>query len=508
MNTFKNIFKSKITIAIAVILVVIIGAYFLFFKHATTYHFVTVQKSSITETVSVTGNTAPIQSVSLSFGSSGIISNVYTDLGKQVNAGQILAQLNTNDLLAQLHQAQADVSTQQAKLAGLQAGSRPQDIALAQVTLDNAKTDLENTKEQQAVLVTNANNALLNSTITAYTTIGGNTTAPAVPLISGTYTGTREGSYTIMVHTTGSGAYFSLSGLESGSGQVSTVPVPMGTLGLYIQFPNANVSTYFNNTFTVPIPNTQASNYSANLNAYNSALTAENSIVAQKEAVVAEDQAQLDVQNAGSLPTDITAQEAQVAQAQASVESAQAQLQNAEIIAPISGTITQFDAKIGQQASPATPLVSIMSNGGYEVDAGVSETDVGKILVGDTVTMTLDAFPGQTFNGSVFYIAPAQTNTNGVITYQIKISFDTANPMLKSGLTANIDIQTNYKDNVLVLPQYAILQNDQGTFVETVENKTVKQNPVTLGIQDEKGNVEVVSGVTEGEQVLNIGLKS
>ena len=61
---------------------------------------------------------------------------------------------------------------------------------------------------------------------------------------------------------------------------------------------------------------------------------------------------------------------------------------------------------------------------------------------------------------------------------------------------------------MLILPQYAILQNDQGTFVETLVNGKVVTNPVTLGIQDENGNVEVLSGVTAGEQVVNIGLKS
>ncbi len=181
---------------------------------------------------------------------------------------------------------------------------------------------------------------------------------------------------------------------------------------------------------------------------------------------------------------------------------------NAQIIAPISGTITQFDAKVGQSASPNVPLVSIMSDAGYEVDAGVSETDVGKVSVNDTVTMTLDAFQNEIFSGSVFYIAPAETNTQGVVNYLIKISFSKSDPRLKSGLTANIDIQTKHKDNVLILPQYAILQNDSGTFVETLENNTVKQNPVTLGIADQKGNVEIISGVTEGEQVLNIGLKA
>ena len=230
--------------------------------------------------------------------------------------------------------------------------------------------------------------------------------------------------------------------------------------------------------------------------------------ISSQNLTVAELQAELALKQAGSTPSDISAQEAQVGEAQASVASAQAKLQNAEIIAPISGVVTQFDAKVGELASPSTPLVSIMSSGGYEVDAGVSEIDIGKVSIGDKVSMTLDAFPNETFTGSVFYIAPAETNTGGVISYQIKISFDKADPRLKSGLTANISIQTKEDDNVLTLPEYAILQNDQGTFVETLVNKKIVQNPVTLGIQDENGNVEVLSGVTEGEQVLNIGLKS
>jgi HlyD family secretion protein len=149
-----------------------------------------------------------------------------------------------------------------------------------------------------------------------------------------------------------------------------------------------------------------------------------------------------------------------------------------------------------------------MGRGGYEVDAGVSETDIGKVVLGDKVSMTLDAFPNETFDGSVFYIAPAETNTDGVISYQIKISFDKMDVRFKSGLTANINIETKQEDNALLLPQYAILQNDQGAFVETVSNNKIIQNPVLLGIEDQKGNVEVVSGVTEGEQVLNIGLKA
>ncbi len=502
--TFKKIIKSKIAIGIIIVLVLIVGGYSLF-HHKTTYQFVTVKSGSIDETVSITGNTTPTESVSLAFGSNGTVSHIYSALGKQVYSGQILAELNTDDLVAQLHQMGAAYSIAETSYEKLVNGASSPDIEVARVALNNAKNSYNTTVSQQKVLVSNALSAMLNSGLMALPTIEGVGTVGA-PTISGTYSGT-EGTYTISTYSTGNGAYFSISGLETGSGLVSTIPVALGTHGLKIQFPTNNISSSINNTWTISIPNTQAPTYLVNYNLYQSALQTQSQALATAQGMVDAAQAALDQKVAGARSEDLTIAKAQVAEAEANVESATAKLRNAQIIAPISGVITQFDAKIGQLASPSLPLVSIMSSGGYEVDSGVSETDVGKILVGDKVTMTLDAFPGEIFGGSVFYIAPAETNVGGVINYQIKIAFDKIDSRLKSGLTANIDIQTKHKDNVLILPQYAILQNDQGTFVETLINNKIKQNPVNLGIADQKGNVEVVSGAIEGEQVLNIGLK-
>ena len=119
----------------------------------------------------------------------------------------------------------------------------------------------------------------------------------------------------------------------------------------------------------------------------------------------------------------------------------------------------------------------------------------------------VDALPGETFQGTVFYIDPAETVTQGVVDYKIKVSLNSSDTRIRSGLTANLAIRTRHKDAVALLPQYAILQNDQGTYVEVMQGKNVINLPVTLGIQDEKGNVEIVSGVQKGDQVLNVGLK-
>ncbi|MDE2399586.1 MAG: efflux RND transporter periplasmic adaptor subunit [Patescibacteria group bacterium] len=475
-NKIPKFLKSKWVLGAIGLVILVIGTYFVFFHKTIKYQFITVNQGSITESVSLTGNTTPSQSVSLAFGSSGIISNIYSSLGKQVQKGQVLAELNMKDLMAQLHNAQAG-------------------LTIAKQNANTTESNLVNITAEQDAIVASARQSLYGNFVAALS--GNVSTSNVAPTISGSYTGTVDGSYIVQVYSSNSsnGGSLSYSGLESGTASLSTnTAVPLGTHGLFISFPtSAPIGTYVNTTWTVNVPNTSWNGYASALKNYQTALQTRDKVIATAQA------------NIGT--TDSSVVQAQIEQAQASVESVQAKIQNSQIIAPITGTITQFDAKVGQLASPSTPLVSIISNNNYEIDAGVSETDVGKILVGNKATITLDAFPNETFTGSVFYIAPAESNVQGVVNYQTKISFDKLDPRLKSGLTANINIQTRHKDNILILPQYAILQNDQGTFVETLENNKVKQNPVTLGISDEKGNVEVISGVTKGEQVLNIGLK-
>ena len=457
---------------IIILVILILGGYFLFFRHNVTYQYITVEPGSITESVSLTGNTTPNQSVSLAFGSSGIVSETFSDLGKKVSKGQILAELNMNDLLAQLHNAQAG-------------------LTIIEQNASASKNNVANVASEQSTLVSNAYSNLLNSNPEA---VPHNSTNDYVaPVISGNYNLGKEGVINLNLYYSTGGIGFSASGLVTGSGSCNTiVSQPIGDSGLYIKCPTNAINI---SDWDIQIPNIKASNYLTNYNAYQVAVETSAKAIADAQASV-------------GITDSSTVSDAQIAQAQANIDSVLAKIKDAQIVSPIGGIVTQFDAKVGQLASPNTPLISIISDGGYEVDAGVSETDIGKISLGNKVTMTLDAFPNETFLGSVFYIAPAETNIQGVISYQVKISFNQQDSRLKSGLTANIDIQTKHKDNVLVLPQYAILQNDQGTFVETLKNKKVQQNPVVLGIEDQKGNVEVISGVTAGEQVLNIGLKT
>jgi HlyD family secretion protein len=469
------------------VLILAFGVYWFFVRGSgSAYQLITVTRGSIIETVSVTGNTTPMKSVSLGFQNTGTIAHIYRNLGGWVGAGEVIAELNTANLYAALQEAKANLAVAEANLAAAKAGTRPEQVAIDRSAVTNAIVSAYATSD--SAVHTSADQFFTNprSASAALTFI--------VPDAALTNTVEEE---RVALEPVLSAWSAQIASPAFGSGD----PTEAATQAVQ----NLTQVGAFLNDAAAALAKTPSS---TSITTYATSIaTARTSIATALTALVSA-KGTLALAQAGSTPEDIAAQEAQVAQAQAGVAAAGANLQNAEIIAPITGVITQQDAKIGQLAVPGTPLVSIIGNGGFEVDAGVSETDVGKLTAGDTVTMTLDAFPNETFAGSVFYIAPAQTNTQGVISYLIKISFDKPDQRLKSGLTANIVIQTKQDNDVLILPQYAILQNDNGTFVERLIGKIATTSPVTLGIQDQKGNVEVLSGVTQGEQVINIGLKA
>lgn len=494
------------------------GIYFLFFIGSKApADLITVSRGSITETVSITGNTTPTQSVSVGFQDAGTIANIYRNLGDKVSAGQIIARLNMSDFSATLLQAKANADTQKAKLAQLEAGTRPEELQVDEVKVANAKTALEDARQNLADkiresytrsddAVRNTSDQFFNSPRSSSPQLSFN---PSDAILKSNLENGRANLEGILIGWDVNLKNLSLSAdLDSYSSEASSnltqvkYFIDNAALAVNVLTPNSNLTQTTIDSWKsdVSAARTSINTGLANLSAAREKMRAAQSNLSLEER-------QLALARAGSAPEEIAAQQAQVEQALAGVASAQSKLQGAEIIAPISGILSQQDAKVGQLASPGAPLISIIGDSGFEVDAGVSETDVGKLTLGNAVAMTLDAFSNETFSGSVFYIAPAQTNNQGVITYQIKISFNKPDPRIKSGLTANIKIQTRRKDDALILPQYAILQNDQGTFVEVVENKAIRQIPVVIGIQDENGNVEILSGVSEGGQVLNIGLK-
>jgi RND family efflux transporter MFP subunit len=512
---FRKLFQVNILLSMLVILALGFGGYFFFGPKDANYQFVAVTRGPITEVVSVTGNTTPIASVSLGFENSGTIGYVYAAVGDKVSAGRLLAALNTNDLSAQLKQAQADVNVQIAKLDGLKAGARAEDIAASQAALAKAEQDLANMNASISDIAIDAEAKANDAVRTQLSALFSNAETQSPKLTFDTLN-TQKTTALESERVAASAALNSwqdelrdpdLSGahndalLEQSLRYLAVIRDLLNSVSSAVDgAANLSPTTLAAYKTSVATALNQVNTVTKNLNTIAQTIASQKLIVAQLAA-------QLALKKAGGAPEEINAQQAQVEKARANVASVEAKLANSKIIAPITGTITEFNAKVGQLASPSVPLVSLIGSSGFEVDAGVSEADIGKIALNNAVTMTIDAFPNETFLGTVFYIAPAETTMQGVVNYEVKVAFDKPDARLKSGLTANLTIATKHKDEVLILPQYALLQNDEGTFVQVLEGEVVKQIPVTLGITDQSGNVEITSGVSLGEQVMIIGLK-
>lgn len=225
------------------------------------------------------------------------------------------------------------------------------------------------------------------------------------------------------------------------------------------------------------------------------------------QANLAQAEAQLDVTSATPRSVDLAALEADVSQAQAGLTAAEARLTDAQIVSPISGTVTRVDVKQGEAASASASVITVQTIGnGFKIDVDVPEADIAKILLGDVADTTFDAFGDNVHvSGSVTEIDPAEVVVQGVTFYKVTVSIDaaTAPQGLKPGMTANVTITTASRTQVLAVPQRAVLQSD-GIFYVRVPNASgsFDKQTVTVGLRADDGLDELLTGATEGETVI------
>lgn len=201
-----------------------------------------------------------------------------------------------------------------------------------------------------------------------------------------------------------------------------------------------------------------------------------------------------------------------VQNAQLSLQSAQEALDSYTITSPISGTVIEKNLKTGDQLnggdSGAMAVIYDLSQ--LELQMDVSELDIGQIQPGQTVEITAEALPGQTFTGVVEKVSVNGTTTDGFTTYPVTILLSEYGD-LNPGMNVSADIIVERAENALCVPAEAVnsdgtvLVAGEGAFAEDgvtiADPSKIESRPVTLG----RGNqdfVEITSGLEEGETVL------
>lgn len=179
-----------------------------------------------------------------------------------------------------------------------------------------------------------------------------------------------------------------------------------------------------------------------------------------KEGIVSQDTFDSDKSIYGQARAQIKLDQATILQRKAALEGAQVNLDYTNIISPVDGTVVSRNVDVGQTvaASFQTPTLFLIAQDlkKMQVDTNVSESDIGRIRVGQRATFTVDAYPHKTFEGKVTQIRKAPITVQNVVTYDAVISVANPDLLLFPGMTANVRIVTKEHKNVLMVPLQAL----------------------------------------------------
>jgi HlyD family secretion protein len=210
--------------------------------------------------------------------------------------------------------------------------------------------------------------------------------------------------------------------------------------------------------------------------------------------------------------------EAGIDQHRAALSAARVNLGYTDIVSPVNGTVVSRNVTMGQTvaASFQTPTLFVIADDltKMEVDANVSETDIGGMKVDDTASFTVEAFPDHPFSGRVVQVRQAPQSVQNVITYDVVIGVANADLLLKPGMTATCRIVTARRDGVVRVPDLALRYApgglatspgagaSQGSQVWLLRQGQPVRAPVKLGLDDDSYSEVVQGDVKEGDLVI------
>jgi len=423
----------------------------------------TVRRDTLQVTVDATGSLAPLTEVSLAFLSSGLVTEVFIEEGQQVEAGQPLAQLDTDDLALQVTQAEISLREAELELETLLEPPDQADIEQAQDAVDQAAASLQLAQisqrtVQDSVLV----NESLEDAQDAY------------------HEALQDYNYWLNEYNENGADYWfvndALEELEDKELELKRVQEQV----------DEELQSTSNNLATAADTYRQAQN-------------------------------DLETLLAGADESDIEAAQLQVDQAGVSLEQARLSLEQATLTAPIAGTVTALNIQVGEMASAGQAAVVVISDlSVLVVEINLDETDVAQVAVGQEALVSVDAFPEAELSGEVTYIAPVAETQSGVVLYPVTVQVEPTDPSasgstgsphgsgqafpVRAGMTADVEIVSASHEGALIVPLRAVHTEGELAYVYRLSGGQTERVEVTLGMMTDT-EVEITSGLTEGNVV-------
>lgn len=483
--------------AIGVLGVLAIGSYFFFGNGKNIGATLTIVPSDFKEQVSVSGTVTATQNVALGFAANGRMSATRVRVGQHVDAGTIIAEIENGDLVATLAQKKSALLAAKANLASLQAGTRPEEIAVATTAVTNATTALVSALQSA---YTTSDDAVHNRVDLLFTNPRTNPKL-SFSIANATLKTLVENDRMTIEPVLANWAL--LIARLSGDTAVSTANVSQSYLtqvGALLADANLalnqGIADQTTSAATLSSYNATLSTARANVNTVATALSSSLATLNTAQSTLA-------LQQAGATSDALAAQQAVVAGATADVENAQSMLAKTLVVAPWSGTVTRMDAKVGEIVSPSTSEISLQSDGIFEIETYVPEVAIAHVAVGDYATTTLDAYGSSVeFPSTVVAVDPAETMKDGVPTYKTTLAFLAKDSRIRSGMTANVIIETGVLHDAIVIPAGAIGIKNGVSYVSVMTHDTTESRTVTTGPTPSLGQSQVLSGLRAGDVIV------
>lgn len=448
---------GRLAAILAVVVIVIIAGVLLLSRVADSGPAVetaTASRGTIETTVELAGLVEASDARSLAFAAAGTVADVAVEEGDTVAAGALLATLDTTQLEAQLAAAEASQASAEARLAADQGGPSAARRAAARDPIAQAEQALANARRTQADTRTQADLAV------------------------------RQ-------------AQAALDGVE----EQLAADRAAGAPPTVVAADEAAVAQAERALETARAQRTASLNQAAG------------AVASAQRAVTA-------ARNGYAVATEpapealIAADEAAVAQAEAQVAAARAALDAATLRSPIAGVVTEVGLRVGDRigagaiggpagvGSGSSGQITVATLDDLRVSATASEIDIVALKPGQPVTVSVDALPEASLEGTVCGIGATGTQIQGVTDYPVTICLAATDDGLRVGMTANGSVILERREDVLLVPVQAITTVDGRSTVEVLgEDGEIAEVGVTLGISSGT-RTEIVAGLSEGQEVV------
>jgi len=415
-----------------------------------------VERGEMVVAVTASGRIQPEARVGLAFEAPGRVAEVLVAEGDEVEEGDVLARLETDQLTAGVEQAQAALASAEAQLAELRAGPRAKEIEQAEANLQSASAQLSAAaanRDQVASGPTRAEIASARAQV-AQANTAREIAQDRYDLIEEEGTEKEQANYDLFTAKEElAAAEAQLEDLLSGPDQDE------------LRAAQANVAA----------------------------------AAARRDA----SQARLDQLLAGPAQQDVADAEAQVEQAEVALELAELSLRNASLRAPFSGIASEVNLTPGEISPTQRPPVILVDNSILHMTISVDELDISRLEKGQSAEVTVEALPEAIVDGTIRSIAPIATTESGVVTYDVWIDLASTDLPLRTDMTANATIVVEQLTDVLKIPTWVVrVDRETGQpFVERRAGEELERVDVELGARYE-GVVQVLDGLSEGDEIV------